>query len=77
LLVRIAVDDTAFHEDLAYVESFFAQYALIQREHKSRRGTMARATLCPSGEGDELRILGSRVAPTFDICSELIELDAE
>jgi transposase len=34
-------DDTAFHEDLAYVESFFAQYALIQREHRSRRGTMA------------------------------------
>jgi hypothetical protein len=34
-------DDTALHEDLAYVESFFAQYALIQREHKSRRGTMA------------------------------------
>jgi hypothetical protein len=28
--------------------------------------------------GFELRrILGSRVAPTFDICSELIELNAE
>src|ERR1022692_2143635 len=26
-------DDTALHEDLANVESFFAQYALIQREN--------------------------------------------